>query len=197
MRRRWDRPPASVKERMPAWKGLVIAALLVELVVIVVLVRDRGIEPVRSSDETTTSAATERFDEPGAPYSFAYPDKWELENDGSVTKLLSPGNDIAIAVGPAPSGDVLASSDQLVEGVAARYTDAETKSRELTRVNGNLGVSVSGTAVNQFGVSVRFSIVTVEGENKNYAITAFAAQDVEVDVAERALAEVVEDFEIN
>lgn len=181
---------------MPAWKGLVIAALLVELVVIVVLVRDRGAVPPASRDAEVTTAAGTRFDEPGVPYSFDYPDEWELDNDGAVTKLLAPGNDIAIAVGPAPSGDVLASSDQLVEGVAARYTDAETKIRELTRVNGNLGVSVSGIAVNRFGVSVRFSIVTVEGETKNYAITAFAAGDT-AEVADRALAEVVNDFEIN
>ena len=164
---------------------------------VIVLINGRSdVAPTTRPPATAPSAETgSRFEDEDAPYSFDYPDGWEIENEDAITKLLSPGNNIAIAIGPAPSGDVLAASDQLVDGVAERYADAVTKDRELTRVGGNLGLTVTGTAVNEFGVKVRFAIVTVEGnEGDNFAITSFAAPDVKnPDVA---LQEVIDGFEI-
>ena len=186
------------RESFSIWKAFVVIALVVELVVVIVLISGR-------SDVTTTappaaappssSETGSRFEDGDAPYSFDYPDGWEIENEDAITKLLSPGNDIAIAIGPAPSGDVLAASDQLVDGVADRYADAVTKDRKLTRVGGNLGLTVSGTAVNEFGVKVRFAIVTVEGnEGDNFAITSFAGPDAKN--PDGALNEVIDGFEI-
>jgi hypothetical protein len=187
------------------WKGLVLVALLIELVVIVVLVGNRpdvvvaeAEDPVSGSSAAEDSSSSDgaRFEDPDVPYSFAYPKGWEIESGDSVTKLLSPGNDIAIAVGPAPPGDVLVASDRLIEGVTERYSDAETKGRELTNVGGNLGLTVTGTAVNEFGVRLRFAIVTIEGtaDNENFAITSFAAADGKS--PERAVQQVVDDFAI-
>lgn len=188
----WDR-----RESFSIWKALVVVALVVELVVVVILISGRSDNGTSSEPTTaaTRSGNQERFRDAGVPYSFDYPDGWEIENADSVTKLLSPGNDIAIAIGPAPSGDVLSASDQLVDGVADRYADAKTKSRELTRVGGNLGLSVAGTAVNEFGVKVHFAIVTIEGTGgDNFAITSFAAPDAER--PQQALQEVVAGFDI-
>ena len=178
------------------WKALVVVALVVEVIVVLVLISGRSDVTVSDPESVAATSEDGRFEDADGQYSFDYPDDWEIDQEDAVTKLLSPGNDIAIAVGPAPPGDVLASSDQLVEGVSDRYAKAQTKSRELTRVGGNLGLTVTGTAVNEFGVRVRFAIVTVEGTNaNNYAITSFAA-GVEGDAADRALAQVVENFEI-
>lgn len=186
------------RESFSIWKALVVVALVVELVVVFVLIRGRSDNaPVAdtSSPPSVASQSGSRFEDAGVPYSFDYPDGWELENEESVTKLLSPGNDIAIAIGPAPSGDVLSASDQLVDGVSDRYTDAATESRELTRVGGNLGLTVAGTAVNEFGIKVRFSITTIEGsEGDNYAITSFAAPKAKN--ADGALDEVIDGFEL-
>jgi predicted Zn-dependent protease len=184
------------REAFSIWKALVVIALVVELVVVIVLISGRSdvttIEPPAAAPSSETGS---RFEDEDAPYSFDYPDGWEIENADAITKLLSPGNDIAIAIGPAPSGDVLAASDQLVDGLAERYADATTKSRELTRVGGNLGLTVAGTAVNEFGVKVRFAIVTVEGnEGNNFAITSFAAPAAKD--PEAALQEVVDGFEL-
>lgn len=193
----WD-PGRSKPSRgsFSIWKALILGALVIELIVIVVLISDRPEvvpteRPIRASSDKA-----QRFEDPEVPYSFAYPKGWQLENDDMVTKLVSPGNNIAIAVGPAPSGDVLVLSDRLVEGITERYADARTKSRKLVSVGGNLGLTVSGTAINRFGVRVRFAIVTIEGTegSNNYAITSFAAADVED--PERALQEVVDDFAI-
>lgn len=197
----WARRGRSPREPLSLWKALIVVALLVELVVIVVLVRNRP-EVVVTEDPSSVSSSAgstpegERFEDPDVPYSFAYPQGWKLETGDRVTKLLSPGNDIAIAVGPAPSGDVLVASDRLIEGVVARYSDAETKGRKLTSVGGNLGLTVTGSAVNEFGVRVRFAIVTIEGpeDDKNYAITSFAAPDARN--PERAVREITADFVI-
>ena len=161
---------------------------------IVALVRSRS--DVTGTDVSSTASESDgTFEGSDAPYSFDLPEGWEVDNEDAVTKLLSPGNDIAIAIGPAPRGDVLSSSDRLVDGVADRYSDAITESRDLTRVGGNLGLTVAGTAVNEFGVKVRFSITTIEGsEDKNYAITSFSALDARG--ADRALKQVIQDFEI-
>jgi predicted Zn-dependent protease len=179
------------------WKALVVVALVVEVIVVFVLIGGRSVAPESDPGaEVAASSEAGRFADPGVPYSFDYPDGWEIENEEAVTKLLSPGNDIAIAVGPAPAGDVLSSSDQLVEGVSDRYSDAKTDSRELTRVGGNLGLAVTGTAVNEFGIPVRFAIVTIEGtKSANYAITSFAA-GVSDQTADRVLQKVVDNFEL-
>lgn len=184
------------RESFSIWKALVVIALVVELVVVIVLISGRSdVTTTEPQAAAPTSDTGSRFEDGNAPYSFDYPEGWEIENEDSVTKLLSPGNDIAIAIGPAPSGDVLAASDQLVDGLAERYAEATTKSRELTRVGGNLGLTVAGTAVNEFGVKVRFAIVTVEGnEGENFAITSFAAPAAKN--PEGALQEVVDGFEI-
>ena len=193
MNRGWDR-----RESFSVWKALVVVALVVELVVVFVLIRgrsDNGATVASNSPSAESQSSEGRFEDAGVPYAFDYPDDWRIENEDSVTKLLSPGNDIAIAIGPAPAGDVLSASDQLVDGVSDRYSDAVTESRELTRVGGNLGLTVAGTAVNEFGIKVRFSITTIEGtESENYAITSFAAPGAKN--ADRALDEVIDGFEL-
>jgi hypothetical protein len=192
MSRAWDR-----RESFSVWKALVVVALVVELVVVFVLIRGRSDNgaTVASTPSPASQSSEGRFEDAGVPYAFDYPKGWEVKNEDSVTKLLSPGNDIAIAIGPAPSGDVLSASDQLVDGVSDRYAEAVTESRELTRVGGNLGLTVAGTAVNEFGIKVRYSITTIEGsEGSNYAITSFAAPEAKD--AERALEEVLGGFEV-
>jgi hypothetical protein len=191
-------PPA--RSSFPLWKTLVVIALVLELVVILFLIANRSDVEVSAQSERPSESPSiaqgGRFEELGSPYRFSYPKSWNLETEGSVTKLLSPGNEIAIAVGPAPPGDVLLASDRLIAGLTNRYDNARTKDRELTSVGGNLGLTVTGSAVNEFGVKVRFAVITFEGDGGgNFAITSFAA-GADRDEADRALQEVIGDFEV-
>lgn len=183
------------------WKGLLVAAIVVEMAVVVLLVAGRDSATTTSDSAVNnapglpTTGTGSRFVHPRLGYSFDYPDGWTVERQAAVTKLVAPGNDMAIAVGPAPSGDVLASNDSLLAGLGDRYENIQADAPRLTRVGGELGLTVTGTAVNEVGVTVTFKIVTIEGGERSYAITSFAAPSAVKD-AKDALDIVVGGFEI-
>lgn len=168
----------SVSRRPSPLKMFAFAFLLFDLVLIALLVLRQHELASRIEAQTRTQPPQEgdRYLNGDLQYSFRYPDGWDLDDSGDVTKLLSPARDLALGIGKGPSGDVLSSSESLVDELTARYRKVEAGPPEVTRVDGALAVEVRGTAVNEHGALVHFSLIAIKGGPANYALTAFSSE---------------------
>jgi hypothetical protein len=179
------------------WKVLVVVVAVVEAVILAFLLVDRDsarppsdARPEESSNETST----ETVENHDTGYEFRYPDTWTLERHGSVSTVSPPGDDVVLGVGPAPSGELLDAADGLIDRLDRTYKDVRPGPPEVLSIDAATAVSVKGSAVNLYGTDVRFEVLTIEGRQRNFGITAFSSKDVPEDEAEQDVQEIVDSF---
>lgn len=165
------------------WKGAVIAALLIEMVVVVVAIRNEPSPPPSSAVDHRSTGAEQAenliVNEAGG-YSFAAPEGWKLDQDGSITRVESPDGETIVTIAEAPAGDVLGASDELLAAIEENYPSFRVNGRSVDRAAGALAIEVRGRVTNSSHAPLRFHLVVVEGQEQNLGITAFSrVNDVE------------------
>ena len=137
---------------------------------------DRAEAPPSASSEA--SADTPSSSLPGvdvhvndrAGYLFSYPDGWELSRSGETDELSSPGGEIVMSFGMAPSGPLRQASTELLEGLAT-YSDIDVVSDKVERTEqGQRGMVIGATATDTTGATVRLMAITIRGPGENRAI---------------------------
>ena len=125
-----------------------------------------------SSDRGSLNQETVRNTAGG--YAFDYPVEWSVTQSGSVTKVTSPNEEVVVSFGLAPTGDLLVASDRFLAILRESFVKLELGGRQLGSTGGHLSMVRTGSAVDVDGEELRFSAVTIEGEQQNIAIAVFA-----------------------
>jgi hypothetical protein len=116
-----------------------------------------------------------------AGYRFRHPITWEVAEEGTLTKLQSPKEDIVISFGLSPEGGLESSSKALVSSLEDAHHNSRIIGAQQKEIGGSPSVIVAGLGTNASGLRVRFLAITVEGEPRNYAIAVFVPATSDAD----------------
>jgi hypothetical protein len=107
-----------------------------------------------------------------AGYLFSYPDGWKLTRSGTSTTLVDPRSDLVMAFATAPSAPLEETTGRVLDGLTSPYRDVEivTRASQLTE-QGQNSLVLGGTAIDEAGNRIRFLVVTIEGQARNWSIT--------------------------
>jgi hypothetical protein len=131
---------------------------------------------------TPQEIETAHFTNARAGYSFDYPKDWEVREDDTRTTIKHPENVVLVSFGVGPDGTLARASDILVDQIDENNESVETGTPETQTIGGHEALVVNGTGVNQGGAGIRFLAVTVHvGEDTNYSIVLFAAEEGDPD----------------
>ena len=170
---------------------------VLEIATLIYFVVGKPKTPDKSVDVAASPTAEfnlQRYESTSAGFSFDRPRGWDVETSGRTVKVVDPKKRVALAVGPAPSGNVSDSLDSLLSLLDSSYHDVQVTNRDVRILDSDVAVSATGRATNLGGERMGFVVVTTEGEDRNYAITAFTARDKASDRTKRLVAAVVDSF---
>jgi hypothetical protein len=117
-------------------------------------------------------------------YSFALPTSWHVDHDGTVSKVTSPAQDVVVAIGTAPMGNVESLADDVVDRLGGIYSRVRVTSEETMTLGSDPAILIEGRAVNEAGADLYFYALTVKGKGQNFALTAFVSPDAEAQLQE-------------
>jgi hypothetical protein len=180
------------------WKGLVVGLGVLELAALIYFGAIKNNAPSSSTEVAATPTSEfdlQKFESPAAGFSFDRPRGWDVETAGRTVKVVDPKRRMALAVGPAPSGNVSNALDSLLVLLDSSYRDVRVTNRDVRILDADVAVSAMGSATNLGGEKMGFIVVTTEGTERNYAITAFTAKDKTTDRTTRLVAAVVDSFQ--
>ena len=106
-------------------------------------------------------------------YAFDYPSDWTLDDDGTFTRISSPGQEIIVSFGVAPSGDLLFATESLIELLRETYSPLEVEGSEVGSTSGYVSMTRSGTGTSESGEKFDFKAMVLETKARNYALLSF------------------------
>ncbi len=129
-----------------------------------------------------------------AGYLFSYPDSWQLTPSGENTDLLSPDGEVEMTFGVAPLGSLREASDSVVQDLTGAFADAKIVARDVERTEqGQPSLVVGGTATDAGG-SISFLVITIQGQDRSWAITVRFSGDSKPLSALPAIREIIASF---
>ena len=139
--------------------------------------------------------ATLRTQNPEARFAFRYPPDWEVTHERLRSELTNPGKDVVVALGRAPSGDLLASGEDLKSLLDGSYPRVRETSKRLDFIRGEPALITRGRAVNDAGSPLHYWLVIIEGQDQNFAISSFISTSADRAEAMEQVHEVVRSFD--
>ncbi len=119
--------------------------------------------------------ATEQHVNQRGRYLFYHPPDWEVKDEGTVSRVTSPGGETLVTFGLGPEGDLEAAETAFVTELQNQYRGVDLQALEVQQVGPNPAVSVAGTGRNNEGVRLRFLAITVGVGGRNFSIGVFTA----------------------
>ena len=112
-----------------------------------------------------------------AGFSVDAPAALQKETKGRTMKFTTKDKSLVINVGPGESGPLKAADQQFLERMKQGYRRFDLMATEPMKVDGRPALTSSGQATNANNVRIRFVVVTVQAEPRNYTIAAYTAHD--------------------
>jgi hypothetical protein len=105
-------------------------------------------------------------------YRFSYPSDWEVSASEEITRLVDAAGGTTVSFRTAPSGSIEGFSERLMDILANRYRQLDLVAREEgENARGEPFLVLGGKATDIDGSSINFMIITIEGPDRNRAIT--------------------------
>ena len=139
--------------------------------------------------------ATAQTENDDARFAFRYPPDWRVTHVAGRSELRDPGDKIVIALGPAPRGDLLHAGEDMHLLLEQSYTDVTRTAKKLDFIGAEPALMMRGRAVNDAGSLLAYSLVILEGDTENYAITGFVSSSADTKEARLMLDEVIRSFQ--
>ena len=167
-------PPSSVERpdrrlKLAGLALLVIGAIVAGLAFAGVFDSDDDAPPAAGASGPAMETHTNR----AGGYSFSYPSKWKVRNDGSTSVITAPGSEQIVSFGTAPDGPLRRAARRFLSKVVRAYEDPTLSAAELQTIDDHRALAVAGEAVNETGIDIRFLTVTVAGGRGNYGIAVY------------------------
>lgn len=164
------------------WRGRLWAILSLALagaIAILVVFRpeQRGGQPITPSPSQDEEGIGHVNAEAG--YSFSYPPSWEPTESGTTSEVTSPGMSAIVSFGLGAAGDLEEASARFLSSLKDTYEDLEITGTLQSEIAGSPATTVTAEATNDAGVRILIQAITVAAPDRNYAISAFTAADVE------------------
>jgi hypothetical protein len=133
-----------------------------------------------------------------AGYLFSYPNSWALSPSGQDAMLVSPDGDVVLSFGLAPIGSLERASDGVVESLTTGYGDVRLVAGDVERTEqGERSLVVGGTATDGNGDLIRFLAITIQGSDRNRAITVHFSADSDPVAVLPSIREIVASYRIS
>lgn len=142
----------------------------------------------------TNDVATEPYVSSIASYGYLYPPKWDLREDGAVSKIVNQEGNVLVSFGPGPDGQLEPAMESFAALLDESYADFKKTGEERRTIGKNQALVFEGTALNEAGLPLRWTALLVEGDEDNYAIAAFSAANVDPSQIDPTLEEVFRSF---
>lgn len=172
-------PPRAVL--LPVVVGFVALVLAVGLAYITV--RDTtGPEPAAAEPTTTTGTTpipTDRMVSEEGGFAIAVPRDLDAERAGGTVQLVSRTKDLVVMVGPAGDGTLRRAERRVLDEMKSQYRKLAVLGREPLEVDDRPAQTVFGQAVNETGAKVRFAVITVHADDRNFTMAAYTAYDAD------------------
>ena len=141
--------------------------------------------PPASDGSGTPLGAFRVYRDERTGYRFSYPSGWEVSASEGIIHLVDASGEITVSFRTAPSGSIQDFSEQLMDILASRYGPLDLVAREDGETpQGEPSLVLGGKATDIDGSSINFMIVTIEGPDRNRAITVrFSADSDLLDVS--------------
>jgi hypothetical protein len=111
-------------------------------------------------------------------YRFSYPSDWEVSASEEIIRLVDAAGGTTVAFRTAPSGSIEGFSERLMDILANRYGQLDLVAREDGETaRGEPFLLLGGKATEVDGSSINFMIVTIEGTDRDRAITVRFSAD--------------------
>lgn len=177
-------------------KTLLVVIAVTEVVAFFVLTNrtERRLEPVAPRTPSFRLATNTAHNDLGR-FSFHFPPEWDVAHEEMVSTLKNPGGRAVVALGRAPAGELFGVTEQVTSRLEDTYRDVTQSSNRSTIIDGNLALVTKGVATNRQGATLRYRIAVIEGDEKNYAITAFVLDHADGDRAHASIGEIIASFE--
>ncbi|HET6627078.1 MAG TPA: hypothetical protein VFG63_11885 [Nocardioidaceae bacterium] len=138
--------------------------------------RDAGPSP--SAAEPAQAAAkihTDRFVSRAGGFSVQVPEGLRVTRQAQAVKLVSADKDLVVVVGPGEKGKLGPASDRFLDTMRERYQHLTLLGTKPERVDGRRALTSYGRATNANDVQIRFVVVVVRAQPRNYTIAAYTA----------------------
>jgi hypothetical protein len=139
--------------------------------------KEQGVQPIPPSPSQDEEGIGHVNDEAG--YSFSYPPSWELKESGTTSEVTSPDMVAIVSFGLGAAGGLEEASGRFVLSLEEGYEDLEIIGTVQSEVAGSPATTVTAEATNDAGIRILIQAITVAAPDRNYAISAFTAADVE------------------
>jgi hypothetical protein len=138
------------------------------------------------------SASTRYRNEVGN-YEFLAPQTWELRKHDSISKLVGPGHDFVVSLGPGPLGGLPRAYDEFVALADRTYGNVRLDKIDASCAAGDLSVWVQGRGTNAAAKPFDFLAVIIERPSGG-TLGAFGAWNPKVPRARPLVRGVMESF---
>jgi hypothetical protein len=166
-------------ERLWAILSLALAGAIALLVVF--RPQDQSVRPLPPSPSQDEQGIGHVNAEAG--YSFTYPLSWDLTEEETTSKVASPDMAAVVSFGLGADGDLKSASNRFVSSLEDAYADLEVTTTLQTEIAGSPATTVTAEATNDVGIRILIQAITVAAPDRNYAISAFTAADVESELS--------------
>ncbi len=156
-----------------------------------------GIQPRDGTSESepklsTRSAATRHRNDAGG-YEFLAPPTWKVREQGPISKLVGPGRDLVVSLGPGPAGGLPHAYDEFAELLGKTYGNVRFGKIDARCAAGDLSVWRHGKGTNAAAEPFEFLAVIIE-RSSGGAVGAFGAWNPNVPQVRPLIHEVMKSF---
>ena len=158
-------------------KAFLLLALAVEAAFVIQTMskREPSADSPGSSSEVKSAhgRAIEYESNERAGYSFAYPKRWKIDIDATLSEVRSPNGDAVVLLGVGTNDPINVASSEFMTTLRETYPEVTWNLRRRMEIGDAPAVLMLGTVVNMSGTEVEFVSATVKGDPRNYQIAGY------------------------
>jgi hypothetical protein len=180
------------------WTGSLTVLIVAGVATVLILLSHppgRSPGSPRPSPEGPASSSLVVHENNAAGYSFMYPRAWDVERMGTISTVMSPGQDVVVSFGShMPRADLLQTARRLTTLVSRAYGAVRMGGPRMKAINGALAVLRRGRATNQAGEDLRFLVAAIHGPTRTFGAVGFAKSSTPA--LHKAVVDVVSSFRV-
>jgi hypothetical protein len=146
-----------------------------------------------SKPEVTAPSVTARHRNEAGSYEFLTSPTWDLREQGPLSRLVGPGRDFVVSIGPGPTEGLPRAYDEFVELVHKTYGNVRLDKIDAGCAGGDLSVLLEGKGTNSAAAPFEFLAVIIE-RSSGGTVGAFGAWSPKTPQVRPQVLEVMQSF---
>lgn len=126
---------------------------------------------IRNGSEGSRSEPAVRFLNQAGGYHFAYPEAWDLSQEGKLSQLESPNGNIVLSFGVTLDDNLARATTHLVRRLAGPPREEKVIGTSRERIAGSPAFMRGGMTRDETGTSIRYLAIAIDGDDRTYTIS--------------------------